>query len=100
VAIWYIFRHFGILCQEKSGSPAEACFATINLILDVLISTHKSNLDAVKIMQPPFFMRRARSMSWFTRVNLNLQAWQSYFQGDQIGWIFAYWVVGYTGKVF
>jgi hypothetical protein len=22
VAIWYIFTHFGILCQEKSGNPA------------------------------------------------------------------------------
>jgi hypothetical protein len=22
VAIWYIFPHFGILCQEKSGNPA------------------------------------------------------------------------------
>jgi hypothetical protein len=22
VAIWYIFRHFGILCQEKSCNPA------------------------------------------------------------------------------
>jgi hypothetical protein len=21
VAIWYIFPHFGILCQEKSGNP-------------------------------------------------------------------------------
>jgi hypothetical protein len=22
VLIWYIFPHFGILCQEKSGNPA------------------------------------------------------------------------------
>jgi hypothetical protein len=25
VAIWYIFPHCGILCQEKSGNPAELC---------------------------------------------------------------------------
>jgi hypothetical protein len=24
MAIWYIFHRFGILCQEKSGNPAEA----------------------------------------------------------------------------
>jgi hypothetical protein len=22
VVLWYIFPHFGILCQEKSGNPA------------------------------------------------------------------------------
>jgi hypothetical protein len=23
VVIWYIFTHFGILCQEKSGNPGQ-----------------------------------------------------------------------------
>jgi hypothetical protein len=23
VANWYVFHHFGILCQEKSGNPAD-----------------------------------------------------------------------------
>jgi hypothetical protein len=26
VVIWYIFPHFGILCQEKSGNPAPGPF--------------------------------------------------------------------------
>jgi hypothetical protein len=26
VAIWYIFLHFGIFCQEKSGNPARKRF--------------------------------------------------------------------------
>jgi hypothetical protein len=42
VTIWYISPRFGILCQEKSGSPALQPMLTINVTVYIFIGTFGS----------------------------------------------------------
>jgi hypothetical protein len=36
VAIWYIFRRFGILCQKKSGNPGDELHAVSRYTLSMV----------------------------------------------------------------
>jgi hypothetical protein len=44
VAIWYIFPRFGILCQEKSGTPIRHLFVFILFLKIIYAEKNQKNL--------------------------------------------------------
>jgi hypothetical protein len=93
VAIWYIFPHFGLLCQEKSGNPDLQELKPKLCLLEkskdgltvVFYGRHMANFEKNNVSDPtlkPWLEPTCCDAIWTSQE-------ASASQGDQIGGIIA-----------
>jgi hypothetical protein len=84
MVIWFIFLHFGILCQEKSGNPdtnhelgprVKIQYTKHNGPLAALAPRTQEPLFAPEQVLPVNLLAETDSLNWFQEELALLEAW-------------------------